>query len=168
MPKRKKKSEAWKNLVRTHTKGPKRVKFKRERKTKHKDPLKSAEMSGIIEFQLFDVFGKPRYISFLVVNSILRRLSLRLGESRTYRKNSLPKWFKNFEKSFSGNGEVTLSNFIGRCYIFHTKIKTQKVVIKIIPTEEEEERQRAVKARVLQLFKGSACTKKLAEGSEYM
>tara|TARA_B100000683_G_scaffold251812_1_gene268157 strand:- start:628 stop:1143 length:516 start_codon:yes stop_codon:yes gene_type:complete len=156
MPKRKKKTDAWKKLVSGHSKGPKRVKFKRERKTKHSDPLKSAHLSSVIEFQLFDVSDTPKIVSFLVVNSILRRLSLSTGETMTYRRNQLPKWFKHFEKAFNDYGEVTLRSFIGRCYILPKKTIVDKVIIKIKPTEEDEKKHQTIKARVNALFKNSA------------
>ncbi len=155
MPKRKKKAEAWKKLVSRHVKGPKRVKFKRERHTKHNDPLKSAQLSSVIEFQVFDVTDTPRIVSFLVVNSILRRLRLKTGETMTYRRNHAPKWFEHFEKAFQDYGEVTLRSFIGRCYILHKKTIVDKVVIKIKPTEEDEKRQQSVKAHVDALFNNS-------------
>ena len=68
MPKRRKKkgTDAWKSLVRTHKKGPKRIKIAVPRSKDGINPLTISEHSKHVQIVVSDGLQKPRKIMLMV------------------------------------------------------------------------------------------------------
>ena len=93
MPKRrgrkKKGSDAWKNIVRIHKRGPKRVKVSRPRRRNDVDPLVVPEHSKRIQIVLKDGAFEPKFVGIAVFNQAFTDMGLVQDKMYTMAKNKL-------------------------------------------------------------------------------
>ena len=84
-PRKKKKSEEWKKLLRAHKKGPKRIKLTKERYKKGVDPLTVREHTKRIQIVYVDGATTKKTCS-VVLNSSFSNMFIR--EQKTYEMSS--------------------------------------------------------------------------------
>tara|TARA_B100000780_G_scaffold259930_1_gene211286 strand:- start:162 stop:686 length:525 start_codon:yes stop_codon:yes gene_type:complete len=157
MPKRRKKkgSDAWKNIVRLHKRGPKRVKLARPRRKGDDDPLLVPKHSKRIQIILNDGIYSDRKIGVVVFNQAFTEMGLGRKKEYTMTKNKLTRAGHALRKCldlFSSNDyilghlrEKKLNNFVGRCIVMTGKINKPDVLLNIVPDNKPSESQEQAK-----------------------
>jgi len=159
MPKRPKKSGAWKKLRKSYMKGPKRLKMPGKRRAKNYDPL--GDLSSLKRVQL--TLGENKHIAVLITEEAFERLNVKDGKMYTMRRNRLTRAGKVFEKIFKGadhnsyvmrkRNETTMANGVGRCIVcYGVRLTSPSVVLRIQPTFEEEKHNEVIRLRMDKLF----------------
>ena len=148
MPKRrghrKKGSDAWKNIVRIHKRGPKRIKVSRPRRKAGYDPLVESEHSKRIQILLNDSKHK---IVIVVFNQAFTDMGLIQDKTYTMAKNKLTRAGNALRKCIELFGhnefilgclrELKLDNCVGRCIVMTGKINKPDAVLNITPEKRK-------------------------------
>ena len=163
--KRGKKSEAWKNLLQRHKKGPKRVKIQNPRFKKGIDPLCRLENIKRVQI-ILENETEPKYISVVMFNQSFANIGLHRGDDISMPFDKLRSAGHALRKSFdvfSHNDRVlgatkhkNLGGLIGRCILFTKKFEKCDATIHIMPSEEEIKKREAVRKHIEQLFNGNS------------
>jgi len=151
MPKRRRRkkrgSDAWKNIVRLHRRGPKRIKVSVPRRSDDYDPLVESEHSKRIQIILNDGSKNPPKIGVSVFNQAFTDMGLTQYKAYTMVKNrltraghALKKCLELFEHNdfiLGGMRELKLDNCVGRCIVMTGKINKPDVQLTINPEKRE-------------------------------
>lgn len=151
MPKRrgrkKKGSDAWKNILRIHKRGPKRVKVSVPRRKLDYDPLTEPEHSKRVQIVLNDGASKPKLIGIAVFNQAFADMGLVQYKTYTMAKNKLTRAGCALRKCIELFGhndfilgrmrELKLDNCVGRCIVMTGKINKPDVQLTINPDKRE-------------------------------
>lgn len=180
MPKRrgrkKKGSDAWKNIVRIHKRGPKRVKVSRPRRRNDVDPLVVPEHSKRIQIVLKDGAFEPKFVGIAVFNQAFTDMGLVQDKMYTMAKNKLTRAGRALNRCIELFGhndfilgrmrELKLDNCVGRCIVMTGKIKSPDVVLNITPEKRQLSKDTGdIKHRLDKLFVSNTTYK---EEVEYM
>jgi len=152
MPKRrgrkKKGSDAWKNIVRIHKRGPKRVKVSIPRRKADYDPLVESEHSKRIQIVLEDGMSyKKNFVGIVVFKQAFSDMGLVQDKTYKMTKNKLTRAGNALRKCIELFGhndfvlgrmrELKLDNCVGRCIVMTGKIKSPDVVLNITPEKRQ-------------------------------
>lgn len=177
MPKRKKgktKSEAWKQMIQSHKRGPKRIRMKRETKIEDDDTILTQKIQLIIDK------GRNReYIVIKISTTALKKLrlrsSLKLLHHQT-RKHDLYPTFHALDHNAIVMGKIKtiplrISTYCGHylceALVYGGWLNQPKTTIHITNTREEEELMRKTNEYVQHLFSNPIQTQSTSTG-EYM
>lgn len=160
---RKKKTDAWKNLRKAAAKGPKRVRMHAQRIKNGVDPLTEAKFRRLIQIV------NPKGKEFVVVITLSSFCKMQICKKKCY-KMPLNRLTKNGEMfadilekvsyiDFASNPqtELQMKQPLGRCIVFAGHIGTPDATFRINQRElSEEEQSRAEKNRkyIEALYKG--------------
>lgn len=160
--KRKKKSEAWKNLMSVHKKGYKRVRIHSKRRKNGIDPLTQLENVRRVQIILkYEI--QTRYVSVVMFREAFDRIGLHVSDEMSMRKDKLNRPASCLKKTFDQfdhndavlkrSKELKLVGPVGRCFIFTEKFQKHDACITILATEASEERFQRTRDYVSSLFK---------------
>ena len=160
--KRKKKSEAWKNLMSIHKKGYKRVRIHSKRRKNGIDPLTQLENVRCVLCCLkYDI--AVRYVSVIMFLECFDQIGLNVSDVISVHKdklnrsaNCLKKTFDQFDHNdhvLKRSKELKLPGPVGRCLIYAEKFEKYDACITILPTEAEGKRMQQARDYVSSLFK---------------
>lgn len=142
MPKRKKKkgSDAWKDLVKRYKKGPKRVKLNRKRRPADHTPATDLSQSKIVQLVSKGRYGSTKNITVLLYKERFRELNLHDGKTYTTSAKTPFKAAKILQpalKNMSHNDivlkKVKLEKYAGKCIVFAGISKKPDAIIHYIP-----------------------------------
>ena len=152
MPKRrgrkKKGSDAWKNIVRIHKRGPKRIKVSRPRRKGDVDPLVVPEHSKRIQIVLEDGMSyKKNFVGIVVFNQAFTDMGLVQDKTYKMTKNKLTRAGNALRKCIELFGhndfilgrlrELKLDNCVGRCIVMTGKINKPDAILNITPEKKK-------------------------------
>ena len=161
-----KSSEAWKKLVASHRKGPKRVRIHRPRKKNGVPALANPENIKKIQIVQNDGF-KEKHMGLVVFKGVFASMNLKQSGVYTMPRNQLnrtARLFKSLLDEFSHNDyilgrlrEKKLTNKIGKCVIFTGKIKEPDATFQIMPvlkkkTQNQIKFERKNREKIRQMF----------------
>ena len=137
--KRKKKSAAFKALVKAHKKGPKRVTLYKERMKDGTDPLLLPEKTKHIQLIIDDGY-EPTYTCVVVLNNVFKKMSLSQYKEYTMFNDRLTAAARHLVKTFDAldhNDRVLervreMKLEIGRCLVVAGKFKVPDATLCIV------------------------------------
>lgn len=124
---RKKKSDAWKQLLRVHKRGPNRVKTHRARRRNGEHPLSDPKKSRRIQVVLKGPFGDNK-LGVCVFRTVFEQLGLLEGQTYRMCRDALTRPAMLLRKAIDAYGhndfvmgapmrELKLDNIVGRCIV---------------------------------------------------
>jgi len=167
MPKKRRgktKSEAWKNLVKSHKRGPKRVKMKRE--------IMKEDCETILthRIQLIKYKGREReYVIINISETAFQKLKLRKIHKLLPQQTKQHDLYHTFNaldynaqamrqiKSITLRINTYCGPYICEALVCSGRIKRPKTTIHITNTPEEEEKMSKVNEYVKSLFSNKVC-----------
>lgn len=139
---RKKKSDAWKELVRVHRRGPKRVKTHRPRRKNGEHPLSDPKKARRIQVVLKSPFGSNK-LGICLFQSVFEQLGLVEGETYTMPRDAPTRPAVLLHKAIDTFGhndfmlgnrmrEIKLDNIVGRCIVLTGPVRDPNATFIIV------------------------------------
>jgi len=161
MPKKKRKSKAWKNLLKAHRKGPKTVKLSVPRRSKGVDALLIPENIAHVQLVL-ERGNSVEPIAVVMFKVDFQQLGLTIGTVRTTNWESLSRSANAFKKTFTALShndrimglvrEVKTEGLVRRCFISGHYFDECDATIRIKNSQTVERQLSMVTEHVEQLF----------------
>lgn len=143
--KRKKKSDAFKKLIKAHKKGPKRLTLYKERVKEGEDPLLNPSKSKHIQLMIKSCY-EIQYICVVVLPISFKKMSLSQGKTYTMTNKRLTRagrcLYKTFDvldhndRIFERVHHMNLTSAAGKCLVVAGKFKVPDATL-IITSEEK-------------------------------
>ena len=142
MPKRKKKkgTDAWRNLIKVYKKGPKRVRINHPRKKNGIDPLTTVEHARKVQIIFKQSSGKDKLMCIHMFKESFHKIGLREGCVQTMTEKHYTRAARHLEKTFDvfTHNDYLLSNIremkletIGRCILITGKLRKPDATLHI-------------------------------------
>ena len=144
MPKRKKKkgTDAWRNLLKVHKKGPKRVRINRPRKKNGIDPLTTEEHARKVQIIFKQSCGKDNSMCIHMFKESFHKIGLKEGCVQKMTEKQYTRAARDLEKTFGvfTHNDYLLTNIkemkletIGRCILITGKLRKPDATLHIEP-----------------------------------
>ena len=159
MPKSKKPTDAWKDLVRRHKKGPKRVKLPTKRRPKGAVPLNHPSAAKTVQLIQDGGLCGPKKVVVVMFREHFERLHLTQGRTYTMVPGALTlaarRLLPALEK-LTHNEMVTKRpkemKLVGMCNVIAGDAKKPNATIHITRTRKDQEKLKRAKEYVHKLF----------------
>lgn len=155
----KKTSDAWKDLVRRHKKGPKRVKLPGKRRPKGTVPLKDPSTAKIVQLIQDGGVGGPKKVVVLMFREQFERLHLSQGKTYTMVPGALTLSARRLLPALEQltHNDMVLKRpkemkLAGICNVIPGAAKTPNATIHITRTPEEQVKTRTTLEHIQKLF----------------
>jgi len=163
MPKSKKSSDAWKDLVRRHKKGPKRIKLPGKRRPKGTVPLDDPSTAKIVQLIQDGGVGGPKKVAVLMFREQFERLHLSQGKTYTMVPGALTLSARRLLPALEQltHNDMVLKRpkemkLAGICNVIPGAAKTPNATIHITRTPEEQVKTHTTLEHVHRLFNRSS------------
>lgn len=144
MPKKKRGTDAWKDLVKQYKRGPKRVKLHRKRRPASHTPATDPSQSKIVQLVSKERYGSTKNIIVLLFKERFRELNLHDGKTYTTTMKTPFKAAKRLKPALTNMShndivlkKVKLEKYAGKCVVFAGISKNPDAIIHYIPEQKQ-------------------------------
>jgi len=175
-PKSKKPSDAWKDLVRRHKRGPKRVKLPGKRRPKGAVPLNHPSAAKVVQLIQDGGLCGPKKVVVVMFREHFERLHLSQGKTYTVVPGALTLAARRLLPAL---GQLTHNEMVlkrpkemklaGICNVIAGDAKTPNATIHITRTREDQERSKKTLEHIHKLFsRSSGVARQVSRDAEYI